>query len=195
MAELKYSKFVEELYDARGIAIHPENIKPGGMPFLPGPLHMDKTQMPGMTHWIEVYPITEPCGTGLGTRQLKPGGELFEVTDPKAAGHAEDNIEATFPTGDAAQHYHPHEEMYLILGTNPDDKQDLGGELEIWLGAGEYAEKHIITKPSVILMPPGLVAHPMIFRRVDRLILKVVIYSNPEYYVMPTGLVPKGLQP
>ena len=70
--------------------------------------------------------ITEPCGTGMGNRQKEPGKELFEINDLKAAGHSEDNIEATFPLDDTCQHYHLHEEMYILIGTNPDDRFDLG---------------------------------------------------------------------
>ena len=76
MVKLNYSQYISELYDGRGIKIHPENVKPGMLLFLPPPLHMDRTEMPAMTHWVEVYFITEPCGTGMGNRQKEPGKEV-----------------------------------------------------------------------------------------------------------------------
>jgi hypothetical protein len=195
MSELRYSEYIKELYFGRGIGVYPENIKPGCVPFLPPPLHMDCTELKSLQHWMEVYPITVPCATSLGNRQIAPGKELFAVTDKKAAGHAEDDLGADLPLGDFCNHYHPHAETYLFIGTNPDDPQDLGGEIEIWLGAGAYAEKHMITKPSCVHMPAGLGAMPLVFRRVDRLILQVVIYDNPYYKFVPTGVNPPDFKP
>jgi len=74
----------------------------------------------------------------------------------------------------------PVVEMTVMVGTDPENPTELGGEVEFWFGEGEGAEKHTITKSSCVYCPPGLVHMPIIFRRVDRPFLFIVIVSAPE---------------
>ena len=64
----------------------------------------------------------------------------------------------------AGPHTHDFDEVLTVFGTNPDDPEDLCGEVELWLGD----EKHIITKSAVVFIPAGLKHCPFIVRRVDR---------------------------
>ena len=48
------------------------------------------------------------------------------------------------------------------------------------MGLGDRAKKFILTKPSLVSMPPGLVQCPMVFRNVRRLMIEIVIYTGPE---------------
>jgi len=187
----KYAKYVHELKWTEGVVNLPEEIKPDRLPLIPVPLRIDQTMIPAMTKWMEVFIITEPSGFGMGGAidNEKPKIDF----DPKGYGLAEDDMETPliFKDMTVTTHYHRHEEMYLFLGTNPKDPLDLGGELEIWLGIGKYAEKFIITKSTLVLMPPGLAAHPLIFRRVDHPpILQVVVYDNPVYSLIPVDINP-----
>jgi len=61
-------------------------------------------------------------------------------------------------------HTHPFDEVLGFFGTNPDDPDDLGAEIEFWLGD----EKHILTKSCLVYIPAGLKHCPLIHRRVDR---------------------------
>ena len=61
-------------------------------------------------------------------------------------------------------HTHPFDEVITFFGTNPEDPQDLCGEVELWL----EDEKHILTKSCLVFVPKGLKHCPLIIRRVDR---------------------------
>ncbi|GAI32322.1 unnamed protein product [marine sediment metagenome] len=61
-------------------------------------------------------------------------------------------------------HTHDFDEVITFFGTNPDDPQDLCGEVEIWL----EDEKHILTKSCLIFVPKGMKHCPLHIRRVDR---------------------------
>jgi hypothetical protein len=61
-------------------------------------------------------------------------------------------------------HTHPFDEVITFFGTNPEDPQDLCGEVELWLDD----EKHILTKSCLVFVPKGLKHCPLIIRRVDR---------------------------
>ena len=61
-------------------------------------------------------------------------------------------------------HTHDFDEVIGFYGTNPEDKDDLGGEIELWLGG----EKHILTRSFMAFVPKGLSHCPLTVRRVDR---------------------------
>ena len=68
---------------------------------------------------------------------------------------------------------HSHEfDMYLtLIGFDPNGLNDLGGEIELYLGKEQ--EKYIITKPTSIYMPKGMIHCPLEFKRVDKPILLI----------------------
>ncbi len=61
-------------------------------------------------------------------------------------------------------HTHSFDEVITFFGTNPEDPEDLCGEVEIWL----EDEKHILTKSCLIFVPKGMKHCPLVIRRVDR---------------------------
>jgi quercetin dioxygenase-like cupin family protein len=61
-------------------------------------------------------------------------------------------------------HAHPFPEIITMIGTNPDDVHDLGGEIELWI----EDEQHIINKSFVAFIPAGIVHCPLRIRRIDR---------------------------
>jgi len=75
-------------------------------------------------------------------------------------------------------HKHECDEIFLFMGTNGVDSNDLGAEIEMWLGEGEEAEKIAINTSSVVFVPSGLVHLPIIFNNVSKPILLVVIGIN-----------------
>jgi mannose-6-phosphate isomerase-like protein (cupin superfamily) len=64
----------------------------------------------------------------------------------------------------AEEHDHEFDEYLVFLGTNPEDPNDLGGEVEVWIGG----EKHMLTKSCAIFIPAGLKHAPIYFRKIER---------------------------
>lgn len=75
-------------------------------------------------------------------------------------------------------HYHDYVEYLCLLGTNPDDQSDLGGEVEFWLDD----EKHTFTNTCIITIPARLSHCPFSFKRVDRPILFYSCSNAPVLY-------------
>ncbi|MFC1838645.1 cupin domain-containing protein [Thermodesulfobacteriota bacterium] len=63
----------------------------------------------------------------------------------------------------AEEHVHDFDEYLVFLGTNHENSDDLGGEVELWLGG----EKHILKKNCAIFIPAGLKHAPIYFKRID----------------------------
>jgi hypothetical protein len=63
-------------------------------------------------------------------------------------------------------HQHDCDEILFFIGTDPENPNDLGGEMEIALG--DEWEKHVINTPAIICIPKGLPHCPVYVRRVDR---------------------------
>ncbi|HEX7474753.1 MAG TPA: hypothetical protein VF318_02215 [Dehalococcoidales bacterium] len=63
-------------------------------------------------------------------------------------------------------HTHPQPEILFFLGTDTDDLSELGGEVEVSLG--EEMEKHIINRPTAIVVPAGLPHNPLTITKVRR---------------------------
>ena len=73
-------------------------------------------------------------------------------------------------------------EIVLLIGSNPKNLRDLGGEVEWGMGEGQDAERFILTSTTAIYVPNGLVHGPLIFNRVDRPILNIAIGLNTQEY-------------
>jgi hypothetical protein len=63
-------------------------------------------------------------------------------------------------------HAHPDDEILIFLGTDPNNPDSLGAEIEIDLG--EEHERHFINRPSAILCPAGLPHAPIVTQWVDK---------------------------
>jgi hypothetical protein len=63
-------------------------------------------------------------------------------------------------------HVHPVDEVLVFVGTNPDDIDDLGAEIEIDLG--KEHERYLLSTPSVVICPAGLPHNPVVARWIDR---------------------------
>jgi hypothetical protein len=76
---------------------------------------------------------------------------------------------------------HAHEfDMYVAFaGSDPDNMEDLGAEIEICLG--EEEEKHVITKPTVVYLPKGMIHCPLNFKRVDKPVMFLHATIAPKY--------------
>jgi len=77
----------------------------------------------------------------------------------------------------AEEHDHDFDEYLVFLGTNPEDPDDLGGEVELWIGG----EQHMLTKSCAIFIPAGTKHAPIYFRRVDRPIWYLATGPTEKY--------------
>jgi len=79
---------------------------------------------------------------------------------------------------DRPPHSHEFDEIFIFLGTDRENPNNLGGEVEFWLGEGEDTEKYLLTTSTCIFVPKGLVHLPMIFKNVERPFLLVTVGVN-----------------
>jgi len=79
---------------------------------------------------------------------------------------------------DRPPHSHGFDEVFVFLGSNREDPNDLGGEVEFWLGEGKDTEKYLLNTSTCIFVPRGLVHLPMIFRKIKRPFLLVTFGVN-----------------
>lgn len=63
-------------------------------------------------------------------------------------------------------HVHPYGEVFVFTGLDYDRPNTLGAEVELTLG--DEAEEHVISAPSVVVIPKGVPHLPMVNRRVDK---------------------------
>jgi len=136
----------------------------------------DSIDCPENKLWFSVYEVYAP-GSGQGM------GDTWEI--PSMAG------ETVTETG----HFHDVPEVHLFFGSDPEHPDDLGGEVEVWLGSGEDAEKYVITKKTAIYCPPGLVHTPFYYRKVTHPpYYQIAILSAPEITAEQTGELPPGFK-
>ena len=80
-------------------------------------------------------------------------------------------------TAEPRKHAHDYDEVVTFFGTDPDNPNDLCGEIEFWL----EDERHILTKSSLIFVPKGLHHCPLVIRRVDRPIFHFAAGTGGAY--------------
>ena len=86
-----------------------------------------------------------------------------------------DCIEGTGRNPRSTAHKHDWDEIFMFLGTNPNDIRDLGAEVEFWLGEGEELDKVVLNTTGSVLVPAGLAHFPIIWRNVKRPCIMVVV--------------------
>ena len=97
--------------------------------------------------------------------------------------NAKTKVEYGYITGDTAvgngedfvPHKHNYEEIFLFLGTDPQDTAKLGAEVEFWLGEGDTLEKVVFTTSSAVYVAPGVAHFPQIWKNVKRPVMTMVI--------------------
>ncbi len=111
------------------------------------------------------FHFLRPTGPIKGTNTML---EYAWITKDRASG----------VTAEKAPHKHDCDEIFVFMGTNPEDPNDLGAEVEFWLGEGEETEIIKINTSSLVFVPKGLLHMPLFCRNVKKPILLVVIGLN-----------------
>jgi hypothetical protein len=75
--------------------------------------------------------------------------------------------------GDNPCHIHNFHEILAWYGGNPDDPDDFGGEVVLYMGP--EMEKHVFTRPTMVYLPPGVPHCPLEITRVDSPIIQIEI--------------------
>jgi hypothetical protein len=77
-----------------------------------------------------------------------------------------------------APHSHEFDEYLSFFGMNQDGMKELGGEIEICIGAEQ--EKHVFNTPTTLFFPKGLFHCPLRFVRVDKPFMIVHIWVTGQ---------------
>jgi mannose-6-phosphate isomerase-like protein (cupin superfamily) len=80
-------------------------------------------------------------------------------------------------TVDDKPHTHTHDEIIGFCSNDPQNLNDLGGDVEIWVGD----EKFNITKSAMLFIPAGMVHCPLVLKRVTRPIFHFTVVKAPRY--------------
>ena len=83
----------------------------------------------------------------------------------------------------AKPHFHEYPEILGFYGSDPYDPWNLGGEVEFWVGG----EQHILTKSTMVYLPPNVPHCPLIINRVDKPIFHYSVVMNAIYTFKDDG--------
>lgn len=78
-------------------------------------------------------------------------------------------------------HVHKFDEAIFFLGSDPNNIGDLGAEVEMSIGPKGEEEIHVITEPSVVVMPKGVWHCPMWTKRIDKPYLVMAVSLTKDY--------------
>ncbi len=74
-------------------------------------------------------------------------------------------------------HVHKEAEILFHIGTNPNDPTELGAEVVLYMGP--ELERHVITRSTVVYIPPGFVHCPWLPARTWKPWIHVEIHQSP----------------
>lgn len=176
---MKYDKYVRAFPEPLFPELFPENPRIVQI--------LDGVSFPGFTHHVELFTWTKD-----GTDYYPDKGFEYSLGSLPAESRIwiEDLMKVSpapqFRTEDGRMlyvhrpMYHTVDEIFVFVGTNHNNIMDLGGEIELWLGIGDRAEKHVINKPSIVYIPAGLVHGPLMARNVRMPIKQLIFYPQPQ---------------
>jgi hypothetical protein len=135
------------------------------------------------------YFVKEPRGKDIGAfpRWLVNGGKDF--------GGAEFSLRVHYLAAPyfmvKESHSHDFDQFYLICGADFAHAWDFDAEIEICLGKEE--EKHIITAPTAVHVPKGMLHGPINFTKIGKPILFIDIPISAQYALsgQPPGRMPE----
>ena len=76
-------------------------------------------------------------------------------------------------------HKHNFTEFFFFFGSNPMDMSKFDADVEFSFGAER--EKHVISGPTVVAVPPGVYHCPLNFARIDRPIYCLEAFLTSKY--------------
>ena len=85
-------------------------------------------------------------------------------------------------------HIHDTDEIIGFFGSDPENPNDLNGEVEIWL----EDEKHVIDRTTMIFVPAGWCIALSVLNRVDKPIFHFTTVNGGQYVVRSRERCPRG---
>jgi len=85
-------------------------------------------------------------------------------------------------------HAHNFDQFLHFYGANSMDIKEFDAVIEISLG--EEEEKHIITGPTVLHIPKGMIHCPLNFKVVNKPVIFMNVALTPEYIKSPGAVTP-----
>lgn len=79
--------------------------------------------------------------------------------------------------GVGVPHHHEYPEILGFYGSDPYHPWDLNGEVEFWING----EQHILTRSTMVFLPPNLPHCPLSVNRVDQPIFHFSVVMNAIY--------------
>ncbi len=79
--------------------------------------------------------------------------------------------------GTVKAHRHDFDEVVAYVGSDPDDRYNLNGEVELWIDG----KQNIIDKSFVAFIPAGVEHCPLTIRRIDKPIFHFTAGMGTEY--------------
>lgn len=76
-------------------------------------------------------------------------------------------------------HTHKYPELFIHLGTDPENPFDLGAEVEMFVGP--EMEKHVITQSTIICLPANFAHGPWRILKVTRPFMIVTVNQSPKH--------------
>lgn len=75
------------------------------------------------------------------------------------------------------EHQHDSDELIGFFGSDPQNPNDLGGEIEV----GINGENHVLTRSTIVFIPANMPHMPMRINRVDRPIFHFSVVTSHNY--------------
>ena len=96
------------------------------------------------------------------------------------------------PNPQVLEHSHDYDEIILHIGTDPNNPEDIGGEVEFVVDG----EKLTIDRTSALFVPKGLKHGPLTWKRVDRphILMTMIIGAGTLAQARPGGIVANSKQ-
>jgi hypothetical protein len=85
----------------------------------------------------------------------------------------------TRPVSMEETHAHDFDEIFHFFGANADDISDFDAVIELTMGAEK--EIHVITKPTIVYVPKGLLHSPLNFKVINKPIIFLNVANAPGY--------------
>jgi hypothetical protein len=76
-------------------------------------------------------------------------------------------------------HTHDYDQCAHFYGGDPNDISDF--QAEVWFYLGEEGEKQVITKPTIVYIPKGMMHCPLTYHRIDKPIIFQNVCFTGEY--------------
>jgi hypothetical protein len=92
-------------------------------------------------------------------------------------------------------HSHDYDQCAHFYGGDPSNVEEFDAEVEFYLG--EEGEKQVITRPTIVFVPKGLIHCPLVYKRIGKpIIFQNVCFTGEYEKTMDTGeklKMPKGV--